>query len=110
VFHVVDPTPISTKALFEGLIGKKSSRGQADLAPSSVTSVSPNATSAFEPVLKGLFTLAGRSATYRALASPLVLNGEKITQVLGWKPKPLLDVELQRIMDDLPRVEEVTKG
>ncbi len=108
IFHVVDDLQLSTAALFLRL--------QAAVDPlrknlRELDQVKSSLKPPLEPwFIKALLISTGLRHTYKALAYPFVLDGTKIQRELGWKPKALIDVELQRIMANLSFPEDGSKG
>jgi UDP-glucose 4-epimerase len=108
IFHVVDDEPISTSTLFYKLENTAQAKLRCPL--SSTTNKYPYQTKGLNSLVKLGFRACGLKQTYDNLACPFVLDGTKIQRELGWKPKPLIDVELQRIMKNLPYSDEGSKG
>jgi nucleoside-diphosphate-sugar epimerase len=107
-FHVVDDEVMSTSELFQKLVrfgnarwSKTGAFNEPKARPSS---------KGFSAVLEFALRSLGLNATFNAIGRPFVLNGTKIQRQLGWKPQNLVDVELQRIMANLPFSGEGSKG
>jgi nucleoside-diphosphate-sugar epimerase len=108
IFNVVDDQPMSTSELFnrfamprDAHLGVKPAMGNPYQACDS---------NFLALTIKAALTLIGLKSTWNALGRPFVLDGTKIQRELGWKPKPLIDAELQRIMANLPISEDGPKG
>ncbi len=107
-FHVVDNELMSTSELYQKLVRSGSAPGGANK-----TFEVPNgrpSSKGFSLVLQFALRSLGMKSTFNAIGRPFVLDGTKIQRELGWKPQNILDAELQRIMADLPLLEDSSKG
>jgi UDP-glucose 4-epimerase len=108
IFHVVENQDMSTSSLFNRMVNAGGTEpGSPQCKGSSDGSQYPRF---LFIVTRHALTFLGMRQTYNALARPFVLDGNKIKQELDWKPQVPIDVELQRIMADLPFSEEGSKG
>ena len=108
VFHVVEDQTMSTAFLFNRMVAA----GRTNLGlPRNTTSLNGSQTPTILTfVLRQVLTFLGMIQVFQALALPFVLDGTKIQKELDWKPQAHIDAELQRIMANLPSLDERSKG
>lgn len=108
IFHVVEDQAISTSALFNRLVDAGMALSH-NIQPTS-PSYDHRHSRLLQSLLKHALTFIGFQNVFQALANPLVLDGTRIQIELNWKPQAHIDAELQRIMANLPSLDERSKG